>query len=77
MRTIEFNGVKVEYNEKLLNSWKWQKKLAGGNPAAGMAAVEELLMGKDDEVADAVGDDVETMGELIAAIMEANGKAKN
>lgn len=77
MRTIEFNGVKVDYDESILNSWKWQKRLSSGNPAAGVAAVEELLLGKDDEVADAIGDDVTTMAELVSAIMEANGKAKN
>lgn len=77
MRTIEFKGVKVQYDEKVLYSWKWQKKLASGNPGAGMAAVEELLMGKDEEIADALGDNIETMGELVAAISEANDKAKN
>lgn len=77
MRTIEFRGTKVEYDERLLHSWKWQKKLAKSEGLAGMLAVEELLLGKDEDVADAIGDDVETMGELVAAIMEDNNKAKN
>ena len=77
MKTIAFKGVKIEYDEKLIHSWKWQKKLAKGDGMAGMLAVEELLLGKDEEVADAIGDDIETMGELVAAIMEENGKAKN
>ena len=77
MRTIVFNGVTVEYDEKLVHSWKWQKKLAMNNGVAGMLAVEDLLLGKDEEVADAIGDDVETMGKLVAAIMDENGKAKN
>lgn len=77
MRTIEFKGVKVQYDEKLPHSWKWQKKLASGNSAAGIAAIEELLLGKDEEVADALGGEMETMGELVAAIVDANDKAKN
>lgn len=77
MKTIEFNGITVEYDETLLHSWKWQKRFAKSEGMAGMLAVEELLLGKDEEVAEAIGDDIETMGELVAAILEANNKAKN
>ena len=77
MRTIEYNGIKVEYDESLVHKWKWQKKLASGNGAAGISAIEELLLGKDEEVADALGGDMEAMGELVAAIIDANDKAKN
>lgn len=77
MRTIEFQGVEVQYDETRLHSWKWQKALASGDESRGIKAVEELLLGKDEEVADALGDDIETMGLLIAAISEENGKAKN
>jgi hypothetical protein len=77
MRTIEFNGVSVEYDERLVHSWKWQKRLAKSDGMAGLLAVEELLLGKDEEVAEAIGDDVETMGKLVASIIDENNKAKN
>ena len=77
MRTIEFHGVTVEYDEKCINSWKWQKALASGNDAKGVAAIERLLLGKDEEVADAVGDDMDTMSELIGEIVNASRAGKN
>ena len=77
MRKIEFNGVAVEYDERCLRSWKWQKAIAVGTDAKRIEAIETLLLGKDEEVADKIGDDMEVMGELIAAIVEDNGKAKN
>lgn len=77
MRTIEFRGVIVEYDEKCIKSWKWQKALASGDEARGVRAIENLFLGKDEEIADALGDDIETMGELIAAITQENRQGKN
>ena len=77
MRKIEFNGVAVEYDERCLRSWKWQKAIAVGTDAKRIEAIEALLLGKDEEVAEQIGDDMEAMGELIAAIVEDNDKAKN
>lgn len=77
MRIIEFNGAIVEYDEWCLQSWKWQKAIAVGTDAKRIEAIETLLRGKDEEVADQIGDDMETMGELIAAIVEDSAKAKN
>ena len=77
MRTIEFQGHTIEYDETCIKSWKWQKALASGNDAKGVAAIERLFMGKDEEVADLIGDDLETMGELIGAISAENRTAKN
>ena len=77
MRTIEFRGVNVEYDETCVNSWKWNKALASGDDKRGTAAIERLLLGKDEEVADALGDDINVMGELIGAIVAESRVAKN
>ncbi len=77
MKSIEYQGVTVEYDERCVKSWKWQKKLASGEMSKIMKAVEELLCGKDEEVADAIGDDIDTMQDLLAAITQQIGEAKN
>ena len=77
MRTIEFRGVTVEYDEKCIKSWKWQKALASGDDARGVAAIERLLLGKDEEIADALGDDIDVLGELIGEIVNESRAAKN
>ena len=87
MRSIEFRGITVEYEEKCLLSYKWQKAANGGDQAKAMRAVEELLMGRDEEYADALCDNedhdaldtsMDAMGELLKAVMEDMGrKAKN
>ena len=69
---IEFRGVEVEYDEKCLNSYTWQKRVAKNDPAA----IERLLLGKDEEVAEQLGDDMDTMTELLRAITE-DVQAKN
>lgn len=74
MASTVFNGIEVEYDEKCVKSYKWQKRVAKGDPFA----LETLLLGKDEEVADQLGDDVDVMTELIQAITEdIGGKAKN
>lgn len=55
MRTIEHMGVKVEYNERCVNNWRWQKAVASGDGARGARAIERLLMGRDDYYAYALG----------------------
>lgn len=77
MLTIEFRGKTVEYDEKCLKSWKWQKALASGDEARGIAAIERLFLGRDEEVADMFGDDIEVMGELIGAISNKGRAGKN
>ena len=77
-KTIEFRGITVEYDPTCLKSYKWLKAFASGDDARGVAAIERLLLGKDEDVADALGDTTEAMGELIAAIAEQEGgPAKN
>lgn len=77
MQTIEFRGITIAYDETCIKSWKWQKALASGDDKRGVAAIERLLLGKDEEIADALGDDIEVMGELIGEIVNASRAAKN
>lgn len=77
MRTIEFKGVKVEYDETCVKSWKWQKAVNSGDGAKGVEAINRLLMGKDEEVAEQLGDDFDTMTELLGAIVTEINEAKN
>lgn len=84
MRTIEFKGIEVEYDEKCLLSWKWQKAVASGDQSRAVRAMEKLLCGRDEEYADALcGNDdpdapdtsAEAMQELVAACLsDANAK---
>ena len=76
MREIEFKGITVQYDEKCLKSWKWQKALASGEDKRGVAAIERLLLGKDEEIADQLGDDIDVMGGLIAAIVGDGGRVE-
>ena len=77
MRTIEFRGVTVEYDETCIKSWSWQKAMASGDDVRGFAAIGRLLMGKDDEVAEQLGDDFDSMGELIGEVVRTSRAAKN
>lgn len=87
MRSIEFRGITVEYEEKCVLSYKWQKAVNSGDPTKASNAVERLLMGRDEEYADllcenadpdALDTSMDAMGELLKAIMEEMGRtAKN
>lgn len=87
MRTFEFKGVEVTYDDSVTHSWKWQKAVASADPARLLKAVERLLCGRDEEYADQLcgnedpdelDSSVDVMGELLQAIMEdVGGPAKN
>lgn len=81
MRTIEYRGVEVAYDETRPLSWKWNKALASGDQARGMRAISDLLCGRDDEYADELGDSMEDMQGLLFAVLddvrEKSAKAKN
>ena len=79
MATIKFRDIEVEYNENILRSWKFQRMFASlEGPAQVFAAADAILDGKADDVAEQLGDDIETMGELLSAITaEIQGEAKN
>lgn len=89
MRTIEFKGIEVEYDERCLKSWGWQKAVMSGDNARIMGAVERLLAGRDEEYAallsgcdpddeDAMDEAADVMLELLQAVAaEMGGQAKN
>lgn len=86
MRTIEFEGIKAEYDERCIMSYKWQKAVNGGDPARSTRAIEQLFAGRDEEYADALSDSgdeeldnaMDKMGQLLQAVMEDMGRlAKN
>ena len=89
MRTIEFNGIEVEYDERCNLSWKWQRAVSSGDGARLARAIDRLLLGKSDEVAmrlsgvedggdddlDVLDDAMQPMVELLGAINEDMGRA--
>lgn len=77
MRKIKFRGMEFEYNERCTKSYKWQKKVASGDTSRGIAAIEELFDGRDEEYADMMGDDADAMQDLIAAVVADSNEAKN
>lgn len=48
MRTIEFNGISVEYDERCPKSYRWQKAVNSGDPARSIGALSRLFLGKDE-----------------------------
>lgn len=87
MRTIEFKGHEIAYDERCLKSYKWQKAMNSGDSQRSTKAVAQLFAGRDEEYADLIcGNDnpdeldtsMEAMGELLAAVLEDMGQlAKN
>ena len=48
MRTIEFKGVSVEYDELCTLSYRWQKAINSGDPQRSTKAVSRLFCNKDE-----------------------------
>lgn len=57
MRTIEFRGVSVEYDERCVMSYRWQKAMNSGDPERSGKAIERLYAGKDEYIAYALSAD--------------------
>lgn len=74
--TLSFEGIEVEYNPSALTSWKVQKKIAQGGFAT-FEALDIILCGKADEVAEQLGDDIGKMVELAQALSVLSAAAKN
>jgi hypothetical protein len=73
MKTIEFRGKTIEYDEKCTKSYRWQKLAARGD----MGAIERLFNGRDEEIGDLFDDDADAMAELVTAITQEMKEAKN
>lgn len=76
MHTITFEGHEITYDAKALKSWKVQKKLARGGADA-YDAVDIILCGKSDAVAEMLGDDADKMTELLVMLGSLSGESKN
>lgn len=74
MPTIEFRGEEFEYDVKPLKSWKFQRALARMDEESKIfESADAILCGRADEAAERLDDDIEAMGELLAAIAEKEG----
>lgn len=74
--TVEYNGNKIKYDKTAVRSYKVQRALA--TPGQGMFdAVDRILLGKSEEVAETLGDDMQEMTALLTAIAELEADAKN
>jgi len=76
--TYKFRDVDVRYDEKVLQRWPCFKALNGASGGiAYFQTVDELLCGRSDEVASALGEDRDTMMELVNELIAASPQAKN
>lgn len=57
MRSIEFNGITVEYDERCIKSYRWQKAMNSGDSERSTKAVARLFDGKDEYYAYALSAD--------------------
>lgn len=77
MREIEFEGQTFVYDEKCVNSYKWQKAATSGNLQKVFSCFDRLFAGRDEEYADLLDDDIDKMQELITKCIEDMGQGKN
>lgn len=87
MRTIEFQGIEITYDERCMKSYKWQKAMNSGDSTRSTKALEQLFAGRDEEYADALcgnedadslDSSMDVMADLLAAVLEDMGQtAKN
>lgn len=78
--TVKFEGQTVEYDAHAIKKWSVQRGIAEAatNPAGAFAAYDKILLGKANEVAELLDDDMEAMGKLMERIADAvGGEAKN
>ena len=66
----------MKYSSRPLKSWKVQKKLARGGADA-YDAVDIILCGKSDDVAEMLGDDADKMTALLVTLGSLSGDSKN
>ncbi len=73
VKTIEFEGAKVKYDDSLLHKWSFMKKIM--DPQEQFSAMDDLLVGKSDEVASKLNDSMDKMTELLTRIVTIEGNA--
>lgn len=76
-KTIHFKKKTFTYDGDALMSWRVQRLIAQGGSGS-FDAIDAILCGKADEVAEALGGGIDEMAELVTAIVALEGgKAKN
>lgn len=75
IKMIKYEDVTVEYEDSFFGSWKFMKELSSGINTFG--ALDKLLCGKSDEIAEALDDSMEKMNDLLERISLIEGKSKN
>lgn len=55
MRNLEFNGITVEYDERCVKSYRWQKAMNSNDSGRSTRAVSRLFGGKDEYYAYLLG----------------------
>ena len=48
MRTVEFRGISVEYDERCVKSYRWQKAMNSGDAERSTKALARLFADKDE-----------------------------
>lgn len=77
MKTLKFRDHEIEYSAEAVRGWSVQRRIARGGSDA-FDAIDAILGGKADDVAELIGGSMDDMGELMQAIAEAEGAdAKN
>lgn len=72
--TIEFDGQEYEYDPTALKSYTVIKAVSDpSNPKAFFGAFERIFCGNDVEYAERLGDSLEEMARLVAAVADAAG----
>lgn len=79
MKKITFHDYEITFDDEKLNNWKIQRAMTNSHNLEGIFnACDEVLCGKADEIAEALGGKMETMTELMKEIAESVGaEAKN
>lgn len=70
---ISYEGVDVAYDPSQLERWSVVKALS--SPTTMFGALDAILCGRSDEVAEALGDSMEAMEGLLERIVAASGAA--
>lgn len=80
LRKIVFEDAEYEYDPREVKSYRNIKRLARAqkDPSAFFDVAESIFAGKDEEYAEQLGNSIDKLGRLVAAIIDHEGEpAKN
>lgn len=72
-KTITYKGHKIKYDDAEVHKWSTLRQLS--SPDGQFDAIDRILCGKADEVAEKLGDDFEEMMGLLGQISAVEGNA--